>query len=611
MSAKRNRRRSCRATAEIAVFCLLTAGFLLQGAFFFRDAAGDKLQYEAVSAGRTDAPTAFSPYGGFEPDRNPGSGTNGPLLLAAPAPAYGTAAVLRLSYLAVFSAGIGALVFLGILLYFLLLRPILKQNRLLAVNEERYQTILEQSRSLIFEYVFSTDTMYTSGWWERTFGYSLPTHDLRAALLSGEIVYEPDIPKFRELMEHIRGQVPYEEFEIRLKKADGSHIWTQLTVSVFYDADGNPLRAVGKVSDIDTQKKQTQHLMKKAESDSLTGLFNNGTTREKIDGFLKGEGKDGMHALFIIDIDDFKQINDTLGHLCGDAVLSEISTRVSALYRKTDIIGRIGGDEFVIFLKDLRSEERVISRAEEVIRVFSTVAAGLKSNLRISGSVGISLYPRDGADFNELFAKADRALYYAKKNGKNRYHLFDANQNYDGFEDETTPLAESVTDIGADSHGKMAGCIFKILYGAESFPVAVGVILELLGTEFSADRVYLYEFTPTGLCNTHEWCREGVSPMSEQMQNLPYSQSTVKSWFENGLLCYTENNGEVPLPPIRCAGRPPSSIVQRVITGDRGVQGFVGMERKAGVAPSQEEIETLTLVSNIFGLFSEKSRTKV
>ncbi|WP_242984556.1 GGDEF domain-containing protein [Clostridium sp. chh4-2] len=132
---------------------------------------------------------------------------------------------------------------------------------------------------------------------------------------------------------------------------------------------------------------------------------------------------DREYAFFIVDIDNFKRVNDTYGHASGDFVIAEFARNLKDHFREDDIVGRIGGDEFAVFLK-IPNREWLEKKAQQM-------AAGLRQNVKtdsgvcsVSASIGIAVYPEMGTDFVTLYKNADLALYYTKKNGKNGYTIF-------------------------------------------------------------------------------------------------------------------------------------------------------------------------------------------
>ena len=126
--------------------------------------------------------------------------------------------------------------------------------------------------------------------------------------------------------------------------------------------------------------------------------------------------------MFLIDIDDFKLLNDTYGHHEGDVFLREFTSKLALAFRSTDILGRVGGEEFVIFVNGLGDvKELVEEKAKEIEKICHSVKLEKATDRIMSCSIGVAIYPETGMDYNDLFEKADEAMYYVKKHGKNGY----------------------------------------------------------------------------------------------------------------------------------------------------------------------------------------------
>lgn len=177
-------------------------------------------------------------------------------------------------------------------------------------------------------------------------------------------------------------------------------------------------------------KVNSDGLIQLAETDQLTNLYNKVTTEKKIKEFI-AEHPDTQSLIFVLDIDNFKKINDTMGHAFGDEVLRTIGQRIKMEFRASDIIGRAGGDEFIIFLKGLKEEEIIIREATKVEKFFQNFKAG-DGYVKYSAtaSIGCAIYPRDASDFEGLYKAADQALYQAKQRGKNQLAFY---KNPEGF----------------------------------------------------------------------------------------------------------------------------------------------------------------------------------
>jgi diguanylate cyclase (GGDEF)-like protein len=180
---------------------------------------------------------------------------------------------------------------------------------------------------------------------------------------------------------------------------------------------------VGKIVNIDDQMKETVKLKEKAQRDSLTKLSNARTTRKLIEQYIKDD-YDACHAFIMVDIDNFKSINDCCGHLAGDKVLVQFAEELKKVFRSTDVLGRIGGDEFLVLLRGIQSDSLAEEKASAICGILNSIRLPGKDEVKVSGSVGISTYPADGCDYETLLKKADEALYEAKRKGKNRYCKF-------------------------------------------------------------------------------------------------------------------------------------------------------------------------------------------
>lgn len=209
------------------------------------------------------------------------------------------------------------------------------------------------------------------------------------------------------------------EYERRL--SDGSVRWIRNDVHFLTDADNNHLCVMLSARDINNSKVEEQKLKDAAKLDRMTKVFNRETAMEEIRQILRQESDKG-HSLYMLDVDNFKALNDTLGHQAGDGLLIRLANKLKESVRETDVIGRIGGDEFFIFMREVSEQNCAEHRAKQLMSVISEVAKDFLQ-VKVSGSIGISRYPENGSDLDTLYAKADEALYEAKHAGKNCYRV--------------------------------------------------------------------------------------------------------------------------------------------------------------------------------------------
>ncbi|MCD7956891.1 MAG: diguanylate cyclase [Lachnospiraceae bacterium] len=161
-----------------------------------------------------------------------------------------------------------------------------------------------------------------------------------------------------------------------------------------------------------------------AETDALTGVSNKKTAEEYIKLWLADEACFSTQVFIMIDIDLFKKINDKYGHAIGDAVLGAVGEGLREIFRETDIIGRLGGDEFCVFMKNA-TPESAVEKADAICRMVRSIQVNGQPDLAVSCSIGVSLFPQHAKNFMDLYKKADKALYISKNSGRDQYTLYD------------------------------------------------------------------------------------------------------------------------------------------------------------------------------------------
>lgn len=204
------------------------------------------------------------------------------------------------------------------------------------------------------------------------------------------------------------------------EKTNGAMLWQLLMVLLCFFAIYLVLNYISK-----RRIEENRKLLKeKADTDLLTGLTNKIATENKIKEYME-ENPDTLAMMFLLDIDNFKKINDTMGHAFGDEVLKTLGSTIGSIFRVTDIIGRTGGDEFTVFLKFLKTDENTLKEAEKLVQFFKDFTAGEYVKYSATASIGAAVYPTHGRDYETLYKAADQALYKAKKRGKNQLAFYD------------------------------------------------------------------------------------------------------------------------------------------------------------------------------------------
>ena len=431
-------------------------------------------------------------------------------------------------------------------------------------------------------------------------------------------VYSEDIPSFTQknsisylLMEYQAGKHEM-TLEYRHLMADGDYAWVRGVTSLVRDTESGDIKAFIYVKDIDEEKRRQLELLYKAERDSLTGLYNKGTTGKLIAEHLTYNQRNAKGALFIIDVDNFKTINDRLGHTYGDVVLCELSEKLVKCFRGDDIVGRIGGDEFIALMKNATSEKVIAHKAEEICHCFDVVYSGDNAEqYAISSSIGIAVFPKDGDSFEALYKNADIALYEAKSKGKNTFSFYQTDSAFGGYESNRTEI-DSQSFAKSFKENRIE-YVFKMLYEADNAYSAIHSALELVAKHFNFDRGYIFETSADGktTSNTFEWCEEGIAPEIGNLQNVPIEAVATanESFYKTRTFVVKSINDLAELERSVLEPQGVKSMFQFGIFDDSLLLGFIGFDncRNEG-AVSDAEIAEIATICNIIATFFVKQR---
>lgn len=281
-------------------------------------------------------------------------------------------------------------------------------NSKLMMQEERYKILEATAQGLLFEYYPNSDTMI--------FSYNFPDNKKRREITNysefiktSPLVHSSHIQKFKDALwgaceKEVEGNLEYLSLV-----SGGGYRWHNTHYKSVADEDGKILSVMGRIEDIHEEKMEKNSLNIRAERDGLTNLYRKETVFEKMDEYVK-ENSEGLFFFSIIDLDDFKNINDRYGHQYGDEVLKKVAKDITEYFGETGILGRFGGDEFVILTKDMTKND-----VEEQLNK-------LKETNNFSAGV-VQWHP--GEDIKDIFDRADHAMYQVKASNKNGFLFCD------------------------------------------------------------------------------------------------------------------------------------------------------------------------------------------
>ena len=301
-----------------------------------------------------------------------------------------------------------------------------KDQEELRLSLERHKIIMEQAEDTLFEWDTQTDTVTYSAYFEKKFGYTPIMKNFSKRIRFVSHIHPADIPEFTNMQQLLMKGMLYREIEFRLSDAAGRYRWCRLRASSQFDAAGKVSRVIGMLADVDEQKRAEEALQYQADRDELTQLYNRRTARRLIEAILEEPCVQGYRALMVLDVDDFKKINDSNGHMFGDSVLRAVADILTRQFRSEDILARIGGDEFLLFMSHVPDVKTVETRMSMVLESIQDMCLEQGMVIHPSCSIGAAFQPLHGNDFDTLFRHADTAMYGAKGKGKSCFRIYDA-----------------------------------------------------------------------------------------------------------------------------------------------------------------------------------------
>jgi len=296
----------------------------------------------------------------------------------------------------------------------------------LAQSEERWKLALESTGDGVWDWHVQTGVEYYSRRCKEIYGFAEDEIPNRADALDGR-THPDDVAQMQRAREaHFRGETETYTNEHRILCKDGSWKWVMTRGMVISrDAQGLPLRMIGTHTDISDRKNAEALVWRQAHFDALTGLPNRRMLRQRLDQAIQHSQQSQQElAILFIDLDHFKEVNDTLGHDNGDLLLVQAAQRILDCVRADDTVARMGGDEFTVVLCDAHDALRVEAVLHNILAQLSGAFQLGDEQVFVSASIGVAQYPHNATLVEELFKHADQALYVAKGAGRNRFSFF-------------------------------------------------------------------------------------------------------------------------------------------------------------------------------------------
>lgn len=484
---------------------------------------------------------------------------------------------------------------------------------------ERYEVILAQTENVLFEWDMVTDRITFSDTWEKIFGFAPTSQPVRRLLLDGSFFHPDDMPLLLDRIRLLEESSDYEMTEVRIAAAGGRYLWCRFRASALRDDAGQLQKIAGIIINIDAEKQEERALRDRAERDALTKLLNKQAGHKHTEEYLAQFPQGVNCALLIIDLDNFKQVNDRYGHLFGDAVLTRIAREIRKLFRAQDILSRIGGDEFMVLMRGVSDRALVESRCVRLLETVRTAFREQGRDFPLGCSIGIALAPDHGRDYYTLFRHADQALYQAKARGKSLYMFYDSADDVFRTSQQRTTVANNRIDSDEQpglADNSLVQYAFRRLYSAKDVDAAVNEILRLAGELMNVSRVYIFENSDDNryCSNTYEWCSAGIEPEIQNLQRISYEEDIpgYRECYDESGIVYSSDIAELP-PAVYDILAPQGikSLLHCAIRESGVFRGYIGFDDCVTHRLwTKEQIEALTYLSEMLSVFLLKKRAQ-
>lgn len=381
--------------------------------------------------------------------------------------------------------------------------------------------------------------------------------------------------------------------------------WYRTIYRSIMGGNGAIIRIIGRSYDVTSDRKIQEQLSEEMRLDPLTRILNKVAAGDEVDQFVR-QNPTGTHVLLLIDIDDFKQINDTFGHTVGDTVISDIAQIIRKQFRSTDIVARVGGDEFLAFMKDTTLKDAE-EKARQLCQEASKRLIGDDAIVNVTLSIGLAVCGVDGEDYETLFAMADRAMYFTKGNGKNNFSFARKCEPGEGDGMRRQKKTEMGFARSQEADKEFLNFAFSLLSHARDINGSLNVLIEQIGKKFGLDFVSVFEYLEDRreMVLMNYWSNYGpvyekrILPRTidafEQAGTGEFVAVDEEDIRENGM-CFHENWKEDRARIRHLAG------IKFEFAGNRTGCLYIGVQEKEGGFTASEEI-TFCELGRVVGVF--------
>ena len=488
--------------------------------------------------------------------------------------------------------------------------------KVISRQSELYHMMLDQSQTILFDFDPDSDTMKYSILKSDETREERTVKNFLEDFSQDKIFPEDYSSLIREKIRAAlsREQTSYFDFQADFFKSGPR--WYRAYFRSITDQNGKIFRLIGRADDINDEKITTEKLIDSTKRDPLTKLYNRITSEELINQYMAELPENGIAALMVIDIDDFKRVNDQMGHLMGDALLKAISSNIKELFYDRDVVGRIGGDEFVVFMHRFEGLSIVYRKAQKIQEIFHNIKISELGAVKCS--IGITITNSSKDDYHSLISQADQALYTAKFGGKDCYVVYDPEdpEQQHTVEQRKSGKMEAVgakidSDIvHPENYIDLVEDMITSLYNGKNPEQSIPSILKTVGEGVNVNRAYICILNPenNNINHYYEWdTNEILSIKAKLGDSIPeklFSKSILSLLNDDGIF-YCQNSSDLPEDLKETAeSLNTKSLLQIFMKKDGKIIGTVGFDDcfKSRFW-TKDQINLLVLIARILSMF--------
>lgn len=360
-----------------------------------------------------------------------------------------------------------------------------------------YKTAMDLNRMAAFDWNVVNDTIEYDEMMPHILQSDLPTSNIKEHLTLARLIHPKDKQEFQNHVDRIlhmksKRRDPLQDLSLdfRVYVKNAGFVWMHMAYRVRYE-NGDAQQVTGFLQNVDVERQEAARMQRMVEHDPMTGLYSKTHTAYLVTQEISVP--DTTHALLVIDLDNFKKVNDKLGHLIGDAVIVDMALNLQMVFRPTDILGHIGGDEFCVLMKNIPDHEIVIRKCTQLRDLLRKTYTYDGGEVTVSSSIGIAISPQHGADYKELFAHSDAALYEVKRTGKDNQIIY--SPEFEGNNKAVEKTNEKAENGAKDFQSLLTNpmdYIFQLTFKSQDTSIAVRLLLEIFAKQFKVNRAYVF-----------------------------------------------------------------------------------------------------------------------